>query len=107
MTDAERKRLSRARKVEEGSTEFMVRLEGGTLNFIDQFAAVNGISRSAVVEAFLDMAIARVGNAVADAERVRSEGGTDADAARTLSQAFQTAPSAATIAKYKEVMGIE
>ena len=107
MTVAERKRLSRSRKSEQGSTEFMVRLAGGTLNFIDQYALASGLTRSAVVEAFLDMAIARVGNAVADAEMVLLNGGTDDDAALVMRTALQTTPNFASIEKYKEVMGIK
>lgn len=107
MTVAERKRLSRTRKVAEGAVEIMISIRGGTLNFIDQFSQANDQTRSQVIEAFLDMAIARVANAVAEAEKAMEQGASREDVAQLLSHALQTTPQPELVEKYKEVMGIK
>lgn len=106
MTTAERKRLSRTRKANQGSAEIMVRLTGGTLNFVDQLANHQQIPRTELIEALLDMAIARVVNAVAEAELASAQGATDAERAAVLVQALQVTPRPEAVDQYKRVMGI-
>lgn len=107
MSPAEAKRRSRERKASEGSVEFMIRLQGGTLAFIDLFATTNNVSRSSVIEAFLDMAISRVGIAVSEATDLRATGATDEQVASCLHRALQTTPEPHLIETYKEVMGLK
>jgi hypothetical protein len=107
MTAAERKRASRERQVQNGMVEFSIRLRGGPLNFLDQFAQVHGSSRAYAVEVLLEMAIARVGNAVARAELLRERGGSDEQVAHLLHEALSDTPDAETADKYKEVLGIK
>ena len=106
MSPTERKRLSRSRKANEGSAEIMVRMSGGTLNFIDQFAQHQNISRTQVIETFLDMAIAVVANAVAEAELAMENGASEEVVSALMAEAFKSAPKPETIEKYKRVMGI-
>jgi len=106
MTLAERKRLSRSRKGSEGSAEIMVRISGGTLNFIDQLANHKQVPRTELIEALLDMAISRVGNAAAEAELASALGATDAEREAVLVQALQVTPRPEAVDQYKRVMGI-
>lgn len=64
MTVAERKRLSRIRKVECGSVELMVRLTGRTLDLVDQLADTGDVPRSEVVQTLLDLALDRLAHAI-------------------------------------------
>lgn len=107
MSAAERKRASRARLGAAGVVEIMVAVSGGTLNFIDQFAQANQATRSQVIEAFLDMAIARVANAVAEAEQAQTQGASAEAVTELLSQALQTTPRPQLVQQYKDVMGIK
>jgi len=107
MTHAERQRRYRARKAAEGSAEFMIRIRGGMLDFIDQFAAAGGNSRSQVVELLLDEAISRMGNAVAEAQYMIAEGASDEAVFEQLKATLRTAPAPHLVETYKEVMGIK
>jgi hypothetical protein len=72
MTPGERKKRSRLRQAHEGYAEFTVRASGDTLNFIDLYATSNGIARTEVIAAFLDLAINRIGHAMGRAlERMK------------------------------------
>jgi hypothetical protein len=106
MTTAERKRLSRSRKADQGSAEIMVRLRGGTLNLIDQLANKNQVPRTEVIELLLDMALARVGNAAAEVELASALGATDAEQEALLVQALRVTPRPEAVDQYKRVMGI-
>lgn len=90
MTAAERKRRSRARQVAEGTrAEFMVSLSGGPLEFVDQMAEHNGVSRSRVVHEFLEMAITLVRNAAFQADQMLANGASMEEIERIMSQAFR------------------
>lgn len=100
MTPAERKRLSRARQAEDGYVEFVVRAKGETLKLVDLFAYENGVSRSAVVEGFLDMAISLVGGTLVRADKMLAEGATMNDVQQVMREAFTAKnPSAQIKAK--------
>jgi hypothetical protein len=107
MTAAERKQISRRRLAADGTGEFMIRVGTGKLNLIDQFANANGVSRSQVVEAFLDLAFHQVAVAVTEAEQLRENGATDEEVSANFRMRFNSAPVPFAIDKYKEVMGIK
>ncbi|WP_141396423.1 hypothetical protein [Polaromonas sp. AET17H-212] len=107
MDASERKLRSRRLQNEQGSVECLIRLSGGTLNFIDQLALANGASRSMVIEGLIDFAVARVALGVADAERVKSQGGSDEAAEAALKNAIEVTLRPGSVAKYKEVLGIK
>ncbi|MDR3414259.1 MAG: hypothetical protein P4L87_25410 [Formivibrio sp.] len=103
MTAAERKRRSRARKAAEGSAEFMVRVQGEILAFVDRFAEVAGYTRSQMVQQFLDMAIAQIGIATAEVEQMQKNGVSEEQIAAHLRQAFKMVPQQHVIETYKEI----
>lgn len=107
MTAAERKRVSRSRQADKGVAEIMVRLRGGTLNFIDQLVAANGQTRPQVITDLLDMAVARVALATAAAEQAEKNGASPGAVAELVSQALNTTPRPELVEQYKEVMGIK
>ncbi len=89
MTAAERKRRSRARQVLEGTrAEFMISLSGETLKFVSQMAESNGVSRAAVVQEFLDMAIHIVQSTVTKADRMLTDGASMDEVQSVMRQAF-------------------
>lgn len=88
MSAAERKRLSRARKAAEGRAEFMVSIAGETLAFVDQFAKHNGVTRSEVVQEFLDMAIAKIRGTVVRADQMLADGASMDDVQNVIREAF-------------------
>lgn len=90
MTAAERKRRSRARQITEGTrAEFTVSLSGGPLEFVDQMAQHNNVSRSRVVHEVLEMAIALVRNTAFRADQMLSNGASMEEVERIMSQAFR------------------
>lgn len=107
MTAAERKSRSRAKKVAEGSAEFMVCIKGGTLNFIDQYAKAAGYSRTEVVQQFLDMAIERTAAAAASMELMLASGASDEEIAIHAYRALKSTLNEENAQKYKEVLGIK
>ena len=107
LTAAEYKRLSRSRMLTKGSVEVMFRLDAGTANFLDQFAVSQNMTRSQVAEVFLDFAIARIGGAVAQAERLLDQGGSEVALADLIRDSLNTTPPPDAVAKYKEVLGIK
>lgn len=107
MTAAERKKSSRANMAMQGSREFMVRLDQGRLNFIDQLAQANNSTRSETIEVLLDMAIARVALAVSDADKIQVAGGSEQDVIATLRTQLEAIPAPRLLEKYKEVTGIK
>jgi len=106
LTAAEHKRLSRAR-LSERSVEVMLRLDAGTANFLDQFATAHNVTRSYVADLFLHFAIDRIGGAVAQAERLLEQGGSDEAMTDLIRGSLKTTTPPDAIQKYKEVLGIK
>lgn len=107
MTAAQRKRRSRAKQVSEGRAEFMLTLSGGKLAFIDQLAKVQGDTRSQVIDALLDMAIAKMVNAAIEADHMIANGATDQEIETSLMKALATAPEPHLVQQYKEMLKIK
>ena len=109
MTPAERKRLSRQRLLNSsgGSAELMIRLKGGTLNFIDQLAVSGNMTRPQTVQLLLEDAISRVANAAAEFELMEQSGHSEKDAFKQLESRLQNKLTPETINKYKEVLEIK
>lgn len=107
MTAAERKRRSRAKQASEGRAEFMLTLSGGKLAFIDQLAKVQGDTRSQVINALLDMAIAKMVNVAIEADHMIANGATDQEIETSLMKALATAPEPHLVQQYKEMLKIK
>ncbi len=87
-------------KSESGYIEFVVRVRGETLKFIDLFASENEVTRSRVVEEFLDMAISIVRGTLVRADQMLAEGSTVNDIQQVMREAFTaTKPSTQKKAK--------
>lgn len=107
MTAAERKRRSRAKQASEGRAEFMLTLSGGKLEFIDQLAKAQGDTRSQVINALLDMAIAKMVNVAIEADHMIANGATDQEIETSLMKALATAPEPHLVQQYKEMLKIK
>lgn len=107
MTAAEAKRRSRAKRSSEGRAEFMLTLSGGKLAFIDQLAKVQGDTRSQVIDALLDMAIAKMVNAAIKADHMMANGATDQEIETCLMKALATTPEPHLVQQYKEMLKIK
>ncbi|MDD2663402.1 MAG: hypothetical protein PHD19_06545 [Dechloromonas sp.] len=107
MTAAEAKRRSRAKHASEGRAEFMLTLSGGKLAFIDQLAKVQGDTRSQVINALLDMAIAKMVNVAIEADHMFANGATDQEVETSLMKALATAPEPHLVQQYKEMLKIK
>lgn len=104
MTAAERKRRSRLKQAHEGYAEFTVRATGDTLNFIDLYAAANGVTRTDVVAAFLDMAISRMGQAMGHALERMKQGQSAEDAMAVVRDELTFRPDAHVTETLMEVL---
>jgi hypothetical protein len=106
MNAAHRKRISRSRQAAEGSVEFVVRLSGGTLNYIDQLASSIDVTRSKVIEELVDYAIHRLARGTTEAELVIADGGSEEAVADAFRTALEMPLKQNSISKHKEVLGI-
>lgn len=107
LTAAERKRRSRQRLVSAGDVEIMVRLKGGIVNLVDQLAAVQSVTRSEVVEGMLDMAVAKMVLAIAEADELIAAGATDEEVAERVRAHIRATPEPHLVEKFKEVAGLQ
>jgi hypothetical protein len=104
MTAAERKRRSRVKQANEGYAEFMVRVSGDTLNFIDLFASSNGVTRTDVVAAFLDLAIKRLGEEMGRALERMKQGDSAEDAMASVRNELTFKPDRDAVRKMMEAL---
>ncbi|MDQ9171923.1 hypothetical protein Q8A64_16030 [Oxalobacteraceae bacterium R-40] len=106
LTQSELKRRSREKLAQQGGAEFMVRLDKGLLNLVDQIAAENEVTRSQVVENLLHIAMNRFVLGLAEAEQLHAAGASQGEVAAKLRSHFNPAPAPEFLEKYKEVRGL-
>lgn len=106
MTVAERKRASRIKQSQAGSTELMLRLSGGTLEFVDAIAHSYGTTRADTVELLLDLAISKMAKTMVEWDRMTRAGASEQEATAVMARELSTTPTADTVDHFKELLGI-
>jgi len=106
LTPSERKKRSRENLAIKGDAEFMVRLDRGTVNILDQIADANEINRSQLIAGLLDMALAKLALAIAEVEALKENGASEHEVSERLRTHLGATPPMGLLEKYKVVRGL-
>ena len=103
MTSAERKQASRERLVQQGDTEFYVRLGGHYIEFISNWASTVGEPRSKILQQLLEASVNRMILTMNELQQMEEAGASDRDKAEVMLQAMTTANSKLTDVEYSKL----
>jgi predicted DNA-binding protein len=109
MTPAERKRRSRQQLAEQGSTEFSVRLHGGMLTFLTEWAESAGKTRAEILQDIVEEAVTRMRMVIHRADAMAAAGATADEIATAIYEGLSVAglddaPTEATKQKMREAL---